>query len=287
MSIIKRSGNKKIGTDTLFPNGKRVSVPIFSIFFALAIVALTLAGGRLFLNSVYVPVILMYHSVGEEDTVPGGYGEKLNVSPRVFARQMQFLKDRGYKVIPLYDFVEKIARNERIPPKTVTITFDDGLRNNFLLAYPELKKHGFPATIFVTSDFIGKEYFLNTRDMEIMQKNNISIGSHTASHNWLPDMDHAALARELSGSKEILEEKTGREIRLLSYPLGGFDGRVKKAARDAGYIGAVATNPGKNYPYSDLYALKRIRISMTSDNLLVFWLEISGYYTFIKEMRDD
>jgi len=63
--------------------------------------------------------------------------------------------------------------------------------------------------------------------------------------------------------------------------------KVRAIAREAGYIGAVATNPGRKSPKDDIFALKRVRISMTSDNLLVFRIETSGYYTFIKEVRDE
>ncbi|MBN1353531.1 MAG: polysaccharide deacetylase, partial [Candidatus Omnitrophica bacterium] len=66
-----------------------------------------------------------------------------------------------------------------------------------------------------------------------------------------------------------------------------FNDKVKELAREAGYIGAVSTNPGKSYPSDDPYALKRIRISMSSDNPITFLIETSGYYTFIKEIRDE
>ncbi|UCD55400.1 MAG: polysaccharide deacetylase family protein [Candidatus Omnitrophota bacterium] len=241
----------------------------------------------LFLDAIYVPVIIMYHSVNEEGMELDGYEAKLNVSPAAFAKQMKFLHERNYNVIPLAEFIERIERGENIPRMTVAITFDDGLKNNFLHALPVLKKYNFPATIFVATDFVGKEGYLTRDDIKIMQENNISIGSHTVSHNWLPALDEKSIHKELWDSKKLLEEMTGREIKTLSYPLGGYNEKVKKIARKAGYIGAVATNPGRRQPKNDIFALKRIRISMTSDNLLVFLIETSGYYAFIKEIRDE
>ena len=245
-----------------------------------------LGSGKLFLDSIYVPVIIMYHSVGEKETSLDSYGPKLIVRSETFAKQMRFLKDNNYKIIPLALFIEKIKKGERIPPKTIAITFDDGLRNNFLNAYPLLKKYDFPATIFVITDFVGKEKFLTWNDIKTMQRNNISIGSHTLSHRWLPDLERDEIYNELIKSKVVLEENTDQKIETLSYPLGGFNHRVKRIAKASGYIGAVTTNPGKTRPNDDPYALKRIRISMTSDNLFTFWFETSGYYTFIKEHRD-
>lgn len=258
------------------------------LIFALLLAALALLlGGKLLSDAVYVPAILMYHSIGEEGAALDGYGSKLNVLPATFEKQMKFLKNHNYKVIPLREFIEKVKKGKKIPHKTIAITFDDGLKNNFLNAYPPLKKYNFPATIFAVTDFIGKEKFLTPADINIMQENNITIGSHTTSHAWLPDLNEEGIRRELAVSKKILENMTGKTVDILSYPIGAFDEKVKRIAKETGYIGAVATNPGKDYPDNDPYALKRIRISMTSDNLFTFWVETSGYYTFIKEIRDE
>ena len=270
MSIKKLAKNKKLLISI---------VVIAAAFFFFA--------GKLFLDAVYVPVIIMYHSVGKEGRTLDGYGAKLNVSPAAFAKQMKFLHDHSYNVVPLAEFIKRIKTDENIPPMTITITFDDGLKNNFLHAYPILKKYNFPATIFIATDFVGKEKFLSWDDIRTMQENNISIGSHTVSHRWLPALDERSIHRELYNSKKLLEEMTGREIKTLSYPLGAYNEKVKKIAKETGYIGAVATNPGPTKPKDDIFALKRIRISMTSDNLLVFLIETSGYYTFIKEVRDE
>jgi len=253
----------------------------------IVFVAVLLLAGKLFLNAIYTPVIVMYHSVGKKSETLDGYGDKLNVSRKAFQKQMKFLNDFGYKVISLTDLIGRIKRKEKIPHKTIAITFDDGLKNNFLNAYPILKRYDFPATIFVVTDFIGKDKFLDWDEIEIMQRNKISIGSHTASHRWLPSLTKKEVRKEFINSKNILENKTNYTVKTLSYPLGGFNKSIEKIAKETGYVGAVATNPGKGKPDNDPYALKRIRISMTSNNLFTFWIETSGYYTFIKEIRDD
>lgn len=265
---------------------KRNKIPLL---LAIIIGFILLVGaGKIFLDAIYVPVIIMYHSVGPEETaLESGYGGKLNVSPEAFGKQMKFLRDKNYNVIPLTEFIERVKKGEKIPHKTLAITFDDGLKNNFTNAYPVLKKYGLPATMFVITDFIGEEDFITWSQIREMQDGGIFIGSHTMSHVWLPSLNEEGIREELAVSKKILERMTQRDITTLSYPLGAFDERVKKIAEETGYIGAVTTNPGRKYPKNDPYALKRIRISMTSGSLLTFWIETSGYYTFIKEVRDD
>ncbi len=237
---------------------------------------------RLFLSFIYVPPILMYHSIDEHENVT-----KLSVSPEGFSRQMGFLYKHKYNVISLEEMVELIKKGKKIPPKTFAITFDDGYKNNFLYAYPILKKYSFPTTIFVITNFIGKEGYLTLGDMKKMQENNITFGSHTKSHLWLPDLTDKKLREEVFGSKEILEKSLKNQIKFISYPIGAHDERVKSVVKEAGYTAGCATNPGPKRRWDDIYALKRIRISRTSNNMVVFWIETSGYYTFIKEMRDE
>lgn len=237
---------------------------------------------KLFLSFIYVPPILMYHSIDEHEDAT-----KLSVSPEGFSGQMEFLYRHRYNVISLEEMADLIKKKKKIPPKTVTITFDDGYKNNFLYAYPVLKKYNFPATIFVITDFIGKDGYLTWADMNEMQENNITFGSHTKSHLWLPHLADEKLREEVFASKEILEKNLKKEIKFISYPIGAYDERVKRVVKEAGYAAACATNPGRDKRWDDVYALKRIRISRTSNNMFFFWNKPSGYYTFIKEFRDE
>ncbi|MFH1380930.1 MAG: polysaccharide deacetylase family protein, partial [Candidatus Omnitrophota bacterium] len=199
------------------------------IFVSLAAILLILGIVKIVSDIVYVPVVIMYHSVARPNTALSTSGGKLNVLPEAFARQMKFLHDQNYNVISLDDFIDRIKSGKRIPHKTLTITFDDGFKNIFVEAYPVLKKYNFPATVFVVTDSIGKDKFLSWQDIAVMQRNNITIGSHTISHRFLTEISSDDVHRELAGSKKILEEKTGTKIKFLSYPAGRFNEQIKNA----------------------------------------------------------
>ena len=255
---------------------KRLAV----ILIALAVIGVSLAA---FYRAVYVLPVLMYHSIDYRNRET-----KLSVSPESFARQMEFLKRNHYNVVTLDKIVNYIEKKQKIPPRTVAITFDDGFYNNYKYAYPVLKKYNLPATIFVIVGKFGKEGFLDWDEVEEMADSGIiTIGSHTINHLWLPDIDKKMRDREIRQSKEILEKRLDRSVDFFCYPIGAFDAKVKKEVKDAGYMCAVTTNPGRLKPSDDIYAIKRIRISRTSDNLFVFWIETSGIYTWIKEHRDE
>ena len=64
-------------------------------------------------------------------------------------------------MISLDEMVDLIVNKKRIPHKTVSITFDDGYKNNYLCAYPILKKYNFPATIFIITSVVGEDEYLS------------------------------------------------------------------------------------------------------------------------------
>jgi peptidoglycan/xylan/chitin deacetylase (PgdA/CDA1 family) len=202
---------------------------------------------------------------------------------------MSFLKRHGYRVIPLADLAALIKGGRRIPPKTVAITFDDGYKDNFTYAFPILKKYGLPATIFVIYGEVSRPQAdrLSWEEIRLMQDSGlIDFGSHTLGAKPLVDIESAQeLKRQIVDSKAKLEEKLGRPVDLFSYPEGRFNDTIRAWVVEAGYRAAVATNPGKKFANNDTFVLKRLRISSNCDNLLIFWVETSGYYNFMREHR--
>jgi peptidoglycan/xylan/chitin deacetylase (PgdA/CDA1 family) len=106
------------------------------------------------------------------------------------------------------------------------------------------------------------------------------------NHPFLENIeDGEILKKEVKDSKRILEENLKKEVNAFSYPCGRLNSRVRQEVVIAGYKAAVVTNPGKNCPDDDVFALKRLRISENASNMFVFWIETSGYYNFIREHR--
>lgn len=262
----------------------KVSIVLFIAVFAIT---------AFILSKNYVAPILMYHSV-HPDSNPNN---RLEISVASFERQMQFLKKHNYNVVTVEELSGLIRERKRIPPRTVAITFDDGYKDNYTYAFPVLKKYKIPATMFVIINEIGRPQAdrLSWDQIKTMLDSGlVTFGSHAIGPEPLTNIySSRAVKSEISSyfknqifnSKKILEEKLGREITVFSYPEGRFNGAIRKLVIEAGYKAAVATNPGKKFPDDDIFALKRLRISSTCDSLLVFWIESSGFYNFIREMR--
>ncbi len=238
-----------------------------------------------FIQGKYVVPIVMYHSV-DPNAKPEN---RLAVTLKTFERQMHFLKNRNYNVLPLESVATLIKERKKIPPKTIAITFDDGYKDNYIYAFSVLKKYDFPATIFLIVNEIGRQENdrLNWKEIKEMQDSGlVTFGSHTLSHPLLTDIkSEDDLKKDIFSSKKILEEKLGRKVNAFSYPGGRFNDKIKQLVITAGYKLAVATNPGKKFADDDIFALKRLRISENCNNLFVFWVETSGYYNFMREHR--
>ena len=82
-------------------------------------------------------------------------------------------------------------------------------------------------------------------ELRSLADDGIEIGSHTVSHPHLTRLDDATLRLELVDSRERVEDEIGRPCRFLAYPFGEEDGRVRRAARDAGYEAAFALRTGR------------------------------------------
>lgn len=231
----------------------------------------------------YVLPILMYHSIAA--SMPDG--SRLIVSVNTFQRQMRFLKEHNYNVLTLEAAGDLIKNKKKIPAKSIVLTFDDGYKDNYIYAFPVLKKYNFPATIFIVLSEVGKSDRLSWDEINQMRDSGlIFFGSHTINHPFLEYVgSDEELKKEIGDSKRILEEKLGKPVNTFSYPMGRFNAKVRQFVIDAGYKIGVATNPGKGYPDDDVFVLKRLRISENANNLFIFWIETSGYYNFIREHR--
>lgn len=212
--------------------------------------------------------VLMYHSVTEDFLKEDHY--QLTVPGKIFEEQMRFLFENGYKVLSCDEIVDILSEGKGMPKKTVCITFDDGFRDILTNALPILEKYHFKATAFLTTGFIEKDKaYLGWDDIKSLLKTELfSLGSHSFSHRKLFKLDLNSLDAEMGLSKRILEDKLAIPIHFFAYPFGcygSFDKRAKDFVRAQGYKAAFTTIAGFNTFETDLFEIKRTRISWYDD----------------------
>ena len=160
--------------------------------------------------------ILCYHRFGPRAT-------KLNVTPQAFEQQMEFLARNGYTVISLERLQRFLAGKEAVPAKSVVVTIDDGYRSTYEIAWPVLKKFGFPATVFLYTDFVGASDAMTWAQMKTMTDSKlITLQPHSKSH--------ANLTLRLPGETDArYRERIRREVLT---PVGVIKDRLGEATRD-------------------------------------------------------
>ena len=252
----------------------------------LCFAAIVFAVG-LWLSGKNVVPVLMYHNIGYPKTDRA----RINtVSPEAFERQMAFIKNNGYRILSVDEYVSIIRTRQKVSSKCVLVTFDDGLLNNYTIAYPILKKYSIPAVMFIPSGLVGKidpgdgVFQMNGDQLREMADNGITIGSHTVRHIYLPDLSTDSARREIVESKLVLEKMLGRPINFFAYPSGGFTNEIKTMLKEAGYKAAFTTNRGMDRFNHDLFELRRIR-PKDGDGWFVLWMKLSGYYNLIRDSQ--
>jgi len=159
-------------------------------------------------------LILYYHSIGER--VGDIYYLKTPVD--IFKEQMSALRD-SYTVISLGELIRKIRSRRRLD-RCIVITFDDGFKDNYIVAYPILYKYDLPATFFITTGFIGKKDYMSWNDLRDLVESEFEIGSHTVTHPRLSELPMSRVEEELKVSRNVLEERLEKKITLFAAPYG-------------------------------------------------------------------
>lgn len=206
------------------------------------------------LRHVWMP-ILLYHRV--VPVLPEHDPFQNCTSVTTFESHLRWLATRGYGSLPLSELAELwgpgTGNRRSSPHRSVVITFDDGYRDNYLYAWPLLKRYGFTATIFLVSDAIGGDNafdaaygsepapMLSLDEIRKMQRGGIGFGSHSCSHPpSLPELADRELKDELERSRSVLEGLLDAPIDHFAYPHSKLDGRVEAAVESAGYRLACA-----------------------------------------------
>jgi len=219
-------------------------------------------------------LILMYHSIEEKR---GLLTPSLSASE--FEEQMKILAEYHFETISLDDFVAYRHNEMKLPQNPMILTFDDGYLDNYLYAFPILKKFGFTATFFLITDFIGDEAqdkYMSWSQVIEMRRGGMAIGSHTLNHPYLTELTLRTIKAQLEDSKRIIEEKLGEEITSLAYPQGDFDWDIERLTEEAGYKIAVSSEPGMNDKDTSLFKLKRISVP-----------QISNFEDFVSSLTKD
>lgn len=213
-------------------------------------------------------VVLMYHHVGppQPDSEPA-----LFVSADRFAAQLRFMSRRGYVGIRSSDWIAWVRDAKPLPPKPVLLTFDDAIADLHEYAFPLLERYGFPATVFVPTNCIGKGNLWNyplgykwrpsltAEQIQYWSSRGIEFGAHSQTHPDLTTLNESELEHEIGGSQFDLEKIIGKPVTTFAYPYGLYDAAAASCVERHFDLG-FTTDEGLNTMHTDRSLLRRVAI---------------------------
>ena len=220
--------------------------------------------------------VLMYHSIGGH--AAGDEQGLYSVTPQSFRAQMRLLKslvdDSSIRIVPFGEFT----------PGALSITFDDGYKDNLTVVAPIMEDLGFPFHVFLCPAFVDSNAsgFLSRRDVKVLhQSDQISLGVHGFSHTPLTTLSRSEVQTELRCSREWLQDLTSGHVVSMSYPHGAVNQDVRELVKESGFLIAASSKFGPIQSQFDPFDVSRIDIWST-DTPSTMRAKISGQWDWMK-----
>jgi peptidoglycan/xylan/chitin deacetylase (PgdA/CDA1 family) len=228
----------------------------FILPFLLGLISLLILGRKN--KNIKFPVGLLFHSIINNREPHCSY-----CLQSTFYQLLDNLNKNGF-IFTTVEKVKNISKTEL--PKTIVLCFDDGFDNFYTFALPVLEKFNIKCSIFIVAGFIGnlslwdtlpKKKHLTKEQIRKISLLGHEIGSHTLTHPNLLYLNDKDLKKELSESKMILEDITGKPITSISFPFGRWNNRIWQKAKELGYTQATCyfTNNIKDNNLMPLYGI--------------------------------
>jgi peptidoglycan/xylan/chitin deacetylase (PgdA/CDA1 family) len=201
-------------------------------------------------------LIFCYHRLVDKIRYPG-----TEITPAAFEAEMKELKDKGITVISMQDLLAWKRGEKNIPPRSAVVTFDDGWKSQYEVAWPIMKKYGYPFTLFIYTEGVrggalGGGEAITWEQLADLRDNGVDIQAHSATHQDLREGHNVTVIEpggkrsrkkltgadyekwihnEVVGCKELLEQRLGIKVNCFAVPFGNYNEHVKELARNAGY----------------------------------------------------
>ncbi|MEU9184489.1 polysaccharide deacetylase family protein [Streptomyces sp. NPDC048484] len=209
--------------------------------------------------------ILMYHAVA---TAPNDATRALSVTPEAFYEQMALLSGAGFTPVDTAQLARSWRASGPLPERPVLITFDDGYEGVHRHALPVLSRHGFAATLFVSTGWLRGEYdtgggldeMLDWDQVRELAASGVEIGGHSHTHPQLDQLSDDALWSELLRCREIVTDELGARPASFAYPYGYSSRRVRRTVREAGFTQSLAVGNALARRRQGPYALRRVTV---------------------------
>lgn len=198
-----------------------------------------------------LPIFLMLHSVS--NGIVDARCANNSLRPRELEALIQNLLRAGYT------FQTAINAILSPLPRSVVLTLDDGLIDNYTNLFPILKKYNVPATFFVTNrgDQDGERFLTEAQIREMASSGLVEFGGHTSTHAVLNTIPIDVAKQVLQENYDRLTEILGNAPKCFAYPCGGYNPEIIEAVKAVGYSYAFTMHKRMRSVAVDPYQIHR------------------------------
>ena len=196
----------------------------------------------------------MYHRFNESKY------PSTNIELDVFKEQLNIIEEEGIKFIHPDNFEKSLKEKKK--ERKILFTVDDGLLSFYENAWPILKEKKIPFILFVNTREVGSYNYMNWKQIrELYDDDNVEIGNHSHSHEYLVDETSDMIIKDITKSIDIFKENLGENSDFFSYPFGEYSLKFKKIIQDLGFKYAFGQHSGVIDETKDLWELPRFPIN--------------------------
>jgi peptidoglycan/xylan/chitin deacetylase (PgdA/CDA1 family) len=188
--------------------------------------------------------ILVYHRFGPV------VADSMTVRTKTFRWQLQYLKERGYDIIPLRALIAwRLGLGPAPPSRSVILTADDGHRSVFSEMLPLAREFNVPVTLFIYPSAISNAaYAMTWEQLRILVATGLfDVQSHSYWHpnfateklRRAPAAYRAFVLTQLTRSKAVIEQRLGAKVDVIAWPFGVYDQELLQLGGEAGYVAGV------------------------------------------------
>jgi peptidoglycan/xylan/chitin deacetylase (PgdA/CDA1 family) len=202
--------------------------------------------------------ILCYHQIRDWKPTDSKVSKDYIMPPADLKAELKMLADSGYHSILPDQLYAYLTKGEALPSKPIMLTFDDTDEDQYMVAWPEMKKYGFRGVFFVMTVSLNRlpHYMTKQQVKELSDAGNV-IGSHTWDHHSVKKYQGNDWVVQIDKPTKELEAITGKQIRYFAYPFGLWNRQALPELRKRGFIAAFQL-ADKMDPTDPLMTIRRI-----------------------------
>ena len=201
--------------------------------------------------------ILCYHQIRDWRPKDSKLSKDYIVPVAAFRQQIKMLADSGYHTVLPDELYAWLTKGKPLPPKPVMLTFDDTDLDQYEIAYPEMKNHGFKGVFFIMTVSLGKTHYMSREQVKLLSDEGNVIGSHTWDHHNVKKYQGNDWTVQIDKPTRQLEAITGKPIRYFAYPFGLWNKEAIPELKKRNFLAAFQLNE-KRDDQDPLYTIRRI-----------------------------